>query len=159
MAEIWSKTVIDKYPVVAAYIPPDAEASDRFCEVFTEEWKAIHVCQTQYCLQIVKCDNLSCCSPYCSSLRAILPNRFLPPPVPVMQTRHGLVAPEPDEVKNEDNAHYGTLFSRIALATVLPKMAKNYKLLPFDIYCPSLLDGKLPPRICKLCMWNLFPQH
>jgi hypothetical protein len=51
----------------------------------------------------------------------------------------------------ESTADYGSLFARIALAGVLPHMAKNYKNLPFDLYCPSLLQGKLQPRICKIC--------
>ena len=42
---------------------------------------------------------------------------------------------------NAGNVHYGTLFSRIALAQILPEMAKNCKVMPFDMYCPYLLDG------------------
>ncbi|KAF6035822.1 hypothetical protein EB796_005872 [Bugula neritina] len=146
LAEIWSKTVIDSNPVIAVYVPPE-DTEDMWDEL-SETWKEKHLLQSQYFLQITKCDDQSCCRPYRSSIRAILPGRFIPPPVPVKQTRHGLVAPEPDETLID--SHYGSLFSRIALSAILPQCAKTFKIFPFDVYCPSLI-GKLQPRICPVC--------
>ncbi|KAF6040455.1 hypothetical protein EB796_001237 [Bugula neritina] len=133
-------------PVIAVYVPPE-DTEDMWDEL-SETWKEKHLLQSQYFLQITKCDDQSCCRPYRSSIRAILPGRFIPPPVPVKQTRHGLVAPAPDETLID--SHYGSLFSRIALSAILPQCAKTFKIFPFDLYCPSLI-GKLQPRICPVC--------
>ncbi|KAF6018422.1 hypothetical protein EB796_023278 [Bugula neritina] len=146
LAEIWSKTVIDSNPVIAVYVPPE-DTEDMWDEL-SETWKEKHLLQSQYFLQITKCDDQSCCRPYRSSIRAILPGRFIPSPVPVKQTRNGLVAPEPDETLID--SHYGSLFSRIALSAILPQCAKKFKIFPFDLYCLSLI-GKLQPRICPVC--------
>ena len=56
----------------------------------SEEWKACHVRQSQYFLQIVKCTDPRCCSNFQSSYLKVAPKRFLPPPLPVVHTRNGI---------------------------------------------------------------------
>ena len=64
LAELWSEIIIDGHPVVAEFVDEDP------CDinvVKSEEWKANHVRQSQYCLQIVKCTDNKCCVPFQAS--------------------------------------------------------------------------------------------
>ena len=58
LAEIRSGLVIDGNSVVAKFIEDDAPA---IVGTKPEEWKALHVRQSQYFLQIVKCTDPKCC--------------------------------------------------------------------------------------------------
>ena len=87
LAEIWSGLVIDGNPVVAEFIEDDAPV---IMGTKSEEWKACHVQQSQYFLQIVKCTDPKCCSSFQSSYLKVLPKRFLPPPLSVVHTRNGI---------------------------------------------------------------------
>ena len=64
LVEIWSRLVIDGNPVVAELIEADSPVIE---ETKSEEWKAGHVRQSQYFLQIVKCTDEKCCSRFQSS--------------------------------------------------------------------------------------------
>lgn len=80
LAEVWSKTVINGHPVEATYV--EHENTDPPSPNIDHKWTQEHVCQTQYCLQVVKCLNEKCCKPPRSSWHKIMgPHRFLPPPV------------------------------------------------------------------------------
>ncbi|CAF4200463.1 unnamed protein product, partial [Adineta steineri] len=59
LAEVWSNTIIDTHAVIPEYISPSStlnKPTDR-----DEQWKSTHVRQSQYCLQIVKCNDIKCC--------------------------------------------------------------------------------------------------
>lgn len=60
LAEVWSKTVIDKHEVVAEYIPPEYNEKQLIHKDW--KWSKKHVRESQYMLQIVKCDDRGCCS-------------------------------------------------------------------------------------------------
>ena len=63
LAEIWSKTVIDKYEVVADYISPEKAEYDEEQLIHKDwKWRENHVRESQYMLQIVKCEDRNCCS-------------------------------------------------------------------------------------------------
>jgi len=47
-----------------------------------EYWCAMHVLQTQYTLQIVRCNSLECCGPWRSNILKYFHIDFLPSPVP-----------------------------------------------------------------------------
>ena len=64
LVEIWSSLVIDGNPVVAEFIEEEAPV---IVETKSEEWKACHVRQSQYFLQIVNCTDKKCCSSFKSS--------------------------------------------------------------------------------------------
>ena len=83
LAGIWSSLVLDGQLTVAEYIPSGEETTPR---QMSEEWKSIHTRQSHFFLQIVECDNIDCCRPFRSSYRPLIPNRFVPPPIPVVQT-------------------------------------------------------------------------
>ena len=74
LAEILSGLVIDENSVVAEFIEDDALV---IMGTKSEEWKACHVCQSQYFLQIVKCTDPKCCSSFQSSYLKVVPKRFL----------------------------------------------------------------------------------
>ena len=77
LAEIWSGLMIDGNPVVAQFIEGDAPV---IVGTKSEEWKACHVRQSQYFLQIVNCADPKYCSSFQSSHLKVVPKRFLPPP-------------------------------------------------------------------------------
>ena len=83
LAKIWSGMIIDGHPFLVEFISEEAdqEAIKKF-----EEWKSKHVRESQYFLQIVKCKDSKCCSPFRLSYLKVVKDRFLPPPVSVRRT-------------------------------------------------------------------------
>lgn len=75
-----------------------------------EYWCAMHVLQTQYTLQIVRCNSLECCGPWRSNYVEVFPHRFLPSPVPFERTPYGVRMADKDYQKGQ---FYGSLFQRI----------------------------------------------
>ena len=146
LAELWSKLVIDGHPVVAEFIN---EEPLEITITKSEEWKAKHVRESQYFLQIVKCTDQACCTPFQSSYLKIMKDRFLPPPVPVVYSQNGVI----EWAKDDKEASYLLLFQNIALnASLMPKHAitKFPKGIPYDYSCPSTKDN-LADSICKHC--------
>ena len=145
LAEIWSQLVIDGNPVVAEFI--DGEASP-VTVVKSEEWKAVHVRESQYLLQIVRCQDEACCMSFQSSYLKVVPGRFLPPPLPIVQTSSGV-----QWAKDDKEATYLSLYQNLALRSSLmpPKMAKKYpKGVPYDLSCPSAKPD-IEKRLCPAC--------
>lgn len=90
LGKIWSGLSIDSYDVEALYVEP-GESRAFLNDETDPEWYAMHVRESQYLLQIVKCNSLFCCGPLRSSLRSVLPNGFLPPPMKIKQhNTHGI---------------------------------------------------------------------
>ncbi|CAF3108249.1 unnamed protein product [Rotaria sp. Silwood2] len=75
-----------------------------------EYWCATHVLQTQYTLQIIRCNSIECCGPWRSNYAEIFPHRFLPSPVPFERTPYGVRMAEKDYQRGQ---FYGSLFQRI----------------------------------------------
>ncbi|CAF4447621.1 unnamed protein product [Rotaria sp. Silwood2] len=75
-----------------------------------EYWCAIHVLQTQYTLQIIRCNSVECCGQWRSNYVRVFPHRFLPAPVPFERTAYGVRMAEKDYQKGQ---FYGSLFQRI----------------------------------------------
>jgi hypothetical protein len=75
-----------------------------------EYWCAMHVLQTQYTLQIVRCNSVECCGPWRSNYISVFPHRFLPAPVPFERTPYGVRMADRDYQKGQ---FYGSLFQRI----------------------------------------------
>ena len=57
----------------------------------TEEWKRKHVLQSQYSLQIRKCKDRDCCSRPRTNFADILPDGYIPPPVPFTRNAKGVM--------------------------------------------------------------------
>ena len=58
--------------------------------------------------RIVKCFDNKCCSPYRSSYHHVIPSRFLPPPIPLIQVDGVLKVSEPNKV--DATAKFMSLF-------------------------------------------------
>ena len=107
LAEFWSKLVIDDHPVIAEFVRNEAS---EITITKSEEWKANHLCESQNLLQIVKCKEKACCSPFESSYLKIMKDRFLPTPLPVVYSSTGI-----EWIKDDKEASYLSLFQNIAL--------------------------------------------
>ena len=119
--------IIDGYPVLAEFI---SEEADQEVIKKSEEWKSKHVHESQCFLQINKCKDSKCCSPFCSSYLKVVKDRFLPLPISVTcTTTSGL-----KWVKKDVDAHYLSLTQNLALKTQLGVTAlKNFqKGIPYD---------------------------
>ena len=106
--------VIDGHPVAAEFIKdPPSEVSI----IKSEEWRANHVRESQYLLQIVKRTDVACCSLFQSSYLKVIKDRFLPPPIPVVYSQNCI-----EWAKDDKEALHLSLFQNIALqASLTPK--------------------------------------
>ena len=138
LAEVWSRTVIDKEPVIAEYIEPEEVCPSP--RLMSEQWKSVHIRASQYLLQIVKCNDIQCCKPRRSTISNVLPNRFIPSPVKYGKNEQGVFMASIDN----DSAHYGSLSDRALLSSFIPVD------MLFDRYCPSVQDN-LHKRTCGRC--------
>ena len=114
-----------------------------------EEWKSKHVRTTQYCLQIVKCENKTCCLPFRSGYLTVVKERFLPPPVPVVQTRNYL-----KWVLDDKGATYLTLHQNQAMKDQLRPAATLRKYpgeVLYDFSNPAVKEDITKKRIYKFC--------
>ncbi|CAF1024873.1 unnamed protein product [Rotaria sordida] len=111
-----------------------------------EYWCAMHVLQTQYTLQIIRCNSIECCGPWRSNYVRVFPHRFLPSPVPFERTAYGIRMAEKDYQKGQ---FYGSLFQRIQFHGIVIQHTQN-DMLPFD-YCCSSVKKEIKKRICKIC--------
>ncbi|KAL7287658.1 hypothetical protein TKK_0018299 [Trichogramma kaykai] len=146
LSEIWSEMEIDKFPVLAKYITPDESLPS--LPVIDYSWHQKHVRESQYFLQIVKCDDRSCCTDFRSDVRLFLHDRFFPPPL--LYKRHEndgrlLIA---DPLKDAKNASFFTLFKRLSIK--LNCNDPTFKNLPYDYHCSTVQDI-LQDRICPFC--------
>ena len=103
LAEVLSGMMIDRHPVLAEYFDDEA---DQEIPKKSQEWKSIHVCESQYFLQIVKCKDRNCFQPFHSSYLKIVNDRFLPFPIAVIRSAAWL--------KRDVNAHYLSLLQNLA---------------------------------------------
>jgi hypothetical protein len=149
LAEVWGSTVIDGYPVIAHYVNPESsEISEDELISGTPLWLSNHVRESQYFTQIVKCKDIQCCRAPRSSYFQLISQRFLPPPLPLMQTAEGLRVAE---LGNAADGKFVSLFITQTLdSTLLPRSALSFKMLPYDAYCPSV-QAMINRRICKKC--------
>ncbi|CAF3287984.1 unnamed protein product [Rotaria sp. Silwood2] len=144
LAEAWSNTVIDSHPVVASYV--NSSFTSQVSSKIDESWCDRHVLQSQYTLQIVRCNSQDCCGEWRSNYLQVFSQRFLPPPVPFVQGSSGLVIAESD---SEQDRFCGSLFQRLQLSKLIHKEL-NSSSVPFDYFCTSVKQS-IPKRICNIC--------
>ena len=72
--------------------------------------RQMHVLQTQYTVQIIRCNSVECCGPWRSNYIKVFPHRFLPAPVPFERTPFGVRMADRDCQRGQ---FYGSLFQRI----------------------------------------------
>ncbi|KAJ8666270.1 hypothetical protein QAD02_007932 [Eretmocerus hayati] len=148
LAELWNEMVLDSHPVHAEYIHPlDEELKPRAVD---EQWYLNHVRESQYLLQISKCQDKACCSPPRSNLRSILPTGFLPSPTLVHNEKGTGILKAVPLGEEHANARFLPLFQRLALVNLEIPNPDGFKKIPYDLYCPSV-RSELSGRICKTC--------
>lgn len=109
------------------------------------EWYSKHVRESQYCLQISKCEDPTCCKKTRSGLKSVLPNGFLPPPYRLQQSKNSFEVPKPTETST---SRFAPLL--IALSLKLDLILQNFNIRPYDFHCPSV-QSQLNDRVCKKC--------
>ncbi|GBL99358.1 hypothetical protein AVEN_206775-1 [Araneus ventricosus] len=90
-----------------------------------------------------------CLVEVCTEFFTIVPSRFLP--IPVCQTVEGLKAPI--NRADSENYKFPSLFAAQILKAdelLLRSVESSYKVLPYDLYCPSV-QSVLPTCVCKHC--------
>ena len=135
----------DGHPVLAEFI---SEEADQEVIKKSEEWKSKHIRESQYFLQIVKCKDSKCCSPFRSSYLKVVKDRFLPPPILVTRTTtSGL-----KWVKRDVDAHYLSLTQNLALKAQLGvTVQKNFpKGVLYNYSCPAS-QNIMERRLCSRC--------
>ena len=123
LASIWLESVIDGHPVIAKFVNvPEKEREVSVPDEVTDQWKIVHIRQSQYMLQFARCREKSCCK-FRTNFYTYFPQRFLPPPIPITNTTDGLsVSPE--------KRYFGSLFQAIYF--------QKFSTECFDQFCPSL---------------------
>jgi hypothetical protein len=140
LAHIFGNLVIDEFDVEAKYHEPGAERDSSDVMFFSEEWKARHVRTSQYLVQVVKCSNLECCDQPRTNLRKLLPDRFMPSPLPVDKSL---------ELNVEDGKYLPLMASLV--------FQRDHSKQPYDKYLPTCLQvgsNALNDRTCIKC--NLY---
>ena len=139
LAEVWGQAVIDGYNVHAQYVEPSSTSTNLPSPSVNWCWN--HVQQSQYFLQIIKCNDVTCCGARRTNYNELFPKRFIPAPVPFISHEAGVMA----AAIGSSSGTYGSLFQRLALIGLEPD--HSYSSMPFDLYCPSVA-GRISKRIC-----------
>lgn len=104
--------------------------------MFSEQYYNFQKCTYS---QVVKCNDRDCCGESRSDLKNVLPmsNGFLSPPFPLCRLNNGsLTIPSPEETKENDS--FLDLPTRQAIG--LKPAPKTGFPVPYDFYCPSLMN-------------------
>jgi hypothetical protein len=152
LAEVWSSLTFDKYEVIAEYVKPEcSEINEEELPIITSQWFTTHVSSSQYFLQILKCNDLLCCSAPRSSLFSLgIKDHFLPAPIPIAQTEDGIKALVASSVTEHS---FPSIFVRngLVLDEMLPLSLHQYRnKIPYDLFCPSVTEN-IKSKICNFC--------
>lgn len=149
LASIWNQSSIDNFTVLASW--KDAVEEKLLENEFPEidyQWFAKHASWGYYCLQLVKCDNLNCCTQLRSPLKNILSQKFLPIPK-LIRHENGyikLVQPLNENVKKY---HYTDLL-------LSQTLKYNDKKFCIDKFNPQFTQKEIESKICNICK-SYFP--
>ena len=79
LCELWNDVQIDNHIVKCTHRSPTDESMEM--EPLTAEWVENHCSISQYCLQMAKCDDRSCCKEPRCDLKIIIHRKLLPGPL------------------------------------------------------------------------------
>ncbi|ESO12940.1 hypothetical protein HELRODRAFT_159530 [Helobdella robusta] len=142
--DINGKTIDEKleilnfeHAVIAEYVCPERSEIDLIdTACIDEKWKMNHIRSSQYFLQILKCQDRTCCTEPRSPFFNFFPQRFLPAPLPLVYSPSISIAKS-----TEDVGKFMSLFQNEAFAN---------RTLPYDFHCPSV-SSTVPTRVCIDC--------
>lgn len=136
LSEVWEKTVIDGHSVNCRAIPADSLYKSTTFELV---WVVEHCQQFRYCLQIVKCQDPSCCLSFETNWFTVIPDRFTPLPSIYEHTNNGSA---PVELSFQ-NLSCPTTFAPLThclLVKAIPEEGFYYDVVPFELYCRSMKE-------------------
>eukprot|EP00122_Pirum_gemmata_P004258 Pgem_evm1s3865 len=165
LVDIWDGEKIAGYKINASFCPiPDDQdkhekmLQEEFPELNDFEWRAKHVIQSHYMLQIVKCKDTSCCKEIrCNKLFDIIPQGFIPSPICInYDGKESLRDLRVDGQKANYDDKYMTFFENVILRSskeyqVQSKLDFQCETLPFDYQLPSMTLRTLHNRTCETC--------
>ena len=110
----------------------------------SEEWKVEHIRESLYFLQIVKCLDSNCCSPFRSSYLTVVKDVFYHHQFNVVQTKNGLKWAKDDKIGTYLSLHQNLIMS----ANIIPfTLTNRFPEIPYDVANPAVQD-QLIKRIC-----------
>ena len=141
LCEIWQNVTVDDHKTDSK----SSELPQSNIQKKDEDWISRHVRTSQYFTQVVKCNDLNCCTSPRSAYFNITSNRFLPGLIPIVQTNEGLKALNPPGSIDEQKT-FLPLFSSLQISkeSILPATileSTNHQKLSYDQYCPSVLSA------------------
>ena len=112
---------------------------------------AKHWQQSQYFLQILKCQDPSCCSSFETNCLTVIPDCFIlfPCIYEYTNTRKAPVKPSRCFQNLSFSITIAPLIYRL-LVKAIPEEGFHYDVIRFDLLCPSMED-KLDNIVCKAC--------
>jgi hypothetical protein len=150
LAKLWAEGILlDGHPVTAEYLEHGNELPlpDPITEM-EPKWYAEHVRESRYVLQIVRCDNTSCCSKWRGIWGQLVPGRFLPGPVPLkkQEKREACVVASSEYHHTEYMPVMANLTAGRSLIRRL--MVEQFcGIAPYDLFCPSQ-SSVVPQQTC-----------
>ena len=111
LAKIWSSIIIDGHPVLAEFVSDLIKKKLRNLKNGRVNTFANH----SIFLQIIKCKDSKCCSPFGLNYLNVVKDRFLPPPISVTRTTTSDIK----RVKQDVDAHYLFVTQNLALEAQL----------------------------------------
>ena len=146
-SEVWSQAVIESYPVECNTVP----IGNEYIPINPDCVWVSNCLQSHYCLQIIKCCDIACCSPFETNWFIVFNKRFILFPVIYKYAEHGMDAVEPSAYFESPNScpNFAPLFEHVSRKRYSAESAK-YEVASFDLYCPSM-KSKLDKGICKTC--------
>lgn len=127
LSQVFSNVKIDGYEVVSLAIDPqESEIPASSLIQKNELWISKHVRSAQYFLQIVKCEDDSCCKPFRSNFNNFFNDQFLPPPLSL-------------SYNSSRNLIWGSpSISKPKFMSLFHNLNFHLKLMPYDNNCPSI---------------------
>jgi len=113
LAEVWSQAIINGFSVHARYVDPDNTPD---LPVPSAKWYFEHLQQSQYCLQIFKCNDVKCCCHRRTNYNEIFPTCFILAQVPFVNNESGIMS----AAVGSGTGTNGSLFQRLALRRLEP---------------------------------------
>ncbi|CAG8550095.1 7005_t:CDS:2 [Dentiscutata heterogama] len=146
LTSVWEDTIIDGYPVLVKYVDPSEES---YCpNEKSAAWMEKHVMTCRYMTQVIKCDDPSCCKPFHSGIKQVLPNRFFPPPLLLQQKLHSICIASMGISNN--TTHFGSFLLSVLMERKLTPPDANLQYFPFDWYCPTV-NKSINEYLCSYC--------
>ena len=128
---------IGGYDVHAHWVDPMTTDERPDIPAVSEEWKVNHMLRSRYFVMMRKCSDPTCCTPYRSPFKKVLPSGFLPSPRVYSHNTDGdLVLCKPGDVGKA--VKYASLSNILAqfIDQDLPIDTYNQKVILKDVVCP-----------------------